>query len=231
MSDIFSLTTGETMLVDRAPLLHISDLVKYIYYTHGKRMVLRDVLVRVWGDLDPQDEETWSRLLVSNLRGRIKYLQERYLRFATLKGGVYTFQPRACIQSISPRLVVMRDRTELIRKLMADVMFSRETLSLDPLTPIAVSIPRSWIRSWDLPVFSLIAPAVGIRLHPKHAEQAQQIIDKHPLKDAVRVTHSVERRYYLRYYVATGQLSLERFRYHRKKMLRDRMFDEQWDVI
>lgn len=213
--------------------MNVNYLMTYLYglYTTNASSVW-DVQFTVDGEVSPWTRYHLKKWLQSDIDDRVKYLRQRYQWKES--GGGWVFS-KGCFTTIMngplPGIVTVtyKGRSEWFRKIISDYLFIR---GLTGCKAVEFHIPNLWIRRFELLVMVEWARSRGLKVHQTHAGAYESLLKKYPLDRAVKESHSITRRYLLRYYFLHGQLSRERYLYHVHKMWSERAgHEKEWDTV
>lgn len=215
------------------PRVGVNHLLDYFYSLYNRNASsVFDVTIEISDAVSIWTKARCYHWLQSKVQDRVNYLKTKY---KWVKSGNSFFFRQGCFDSITyyPEErcahVYYKWRAEWFRKSISDYLFIQELTGCETQL---WHIPNLWIRRFELPVIVEWARSRGHQVHPTHERAYAAILKKYTLEETVRTSHSITRRYMLRYYLLHGKLSRERYLYHVHKMWADRAGnEEEWDKI
>lgn len=216
--------------------LHIDDLMPYLYrlqaITPDKDIITGPFQLDIHGLFTHTDQ--LDRALTSHIAKRVKSLESRYTPIWSTDEWIW---PKGCFKSRRGDTVTFREKSEWFRKIVSDYVYHQRNPTPSSAAVLTFIIPKLWLREHDLPNVMLWLRENNLAMHPVHQARAAALLEKYPLDKVKEIPHSITRRYYLRYYVRTGDLTLDEFRYWRHHFLSDgiprlerRDGDGNWEV-
>lgn len=212
----------------------VNHLMDYFYSLYAKNSSsVWDVKVHVTGNVSIFTKARCLYWLQSKVDDRVTYLKLRY-KFEKTGPNTYTFT-KGCFETVrydqetGIAYVTYKWRSEWFRKCISDYLYIKW---LTGCMSVVMTIPNLWIRRFELPVIVEWARTRGLQIHPTHEKAYAGILKKYTLQEVVKTSHSITRRYMLRYYLLHKQISHERYLYHVHKMWSERAGnEEEWDRV